>query len=275
MKKFTQLISMFIILTLTANVFVAQAQDDTDIPHVTIEATADGFVMPDAIPEGAVTVIVQNNSDAPAEADFYQLNEGVTATDFEERMAEGNPMVLLELGVLLPGLPVEPGAAAEVTYNFEAGNYVVLNWPADVPQEIIPFTVADEEGDGAAPPAADVSVDLTNFAFNMPIQVSVGEQVWHFSNMSEQPHEVILVPIGDMTVQALNEILLTTMSGGEGPDDIAPVQFIPPMTSGAELWLDLDLEPGAYVIVCSFPDIFGDFTPHAMLGMRQTFIVTE
>lgn len=272
MKTFIRRFLILIMLVLSSGVLVMQAQD---IPQVTIEATTDGFVLPDAFPEGAVTVIVQNNSEELAEADFFKLNEGLTATDFEQLMAEGNPMAMLESGVLLPGLPVEPGMSVEVTYNFDAGNYIVMNWPADAPQGVIPFTVVDEDGDGAAPPPADVNVNLINFAFSMPIEVSAGEQLWHFSNMSAQPHEVIFVPVGDRTVQEVNEILVTIMSGGEEPAEPAPMLFMPPMTSGAELWLPIDLEPGAYLVVCSIPDIFGDGTPHAMLGMRQTFIVTE
>ncbi|MCI0712533.1 MAG: hypothetical protein L0154_20420, partial [Chloroflexi bacterium] len=90
------------------------------------------------------------------------------------------------------------------------------------------------------------------------------------------PHEVIIAgPDNAITARELNEALLQLLAGEEVDGGPGPIIFVPPVGQGEQLWLTLDLEPGTYIVVCSFPDVTGSGHVHAELGMRQTFIVTE
>ena len=273
LRAFGLIIGLLVLMT---GSWTTSAQDDSNIPQVTINATADGFNLSDSIPEGAATITVQNDTGDAVEADFFRLNPGVTVEDFEQAVS-GDPLNMLGLGTYLPGIPVPPGATAEVTYHFLPGEYLLLNWPAEAPEEIIPFTVADVEGEGAAPPEADVELDMVNFAYNIPIRIAAGPQIWHIHNQGDQPHEMIIAggPGTDLTAGELNQALLQLLAGEEVEEGPEPSIFVPPMSPGAELWITLDLEPGSYIVLCTFPNLNGNFEPHVALGMRQTFIVTE
>jgi hypothetical protein len=62
------------LLVLMAGVWSAGAQDAGDIPHITIEATAEGFTVPEETPEGIVQVTFANNSETPIIPAIVRLN---------------------------------------------------------------------------------------------------------------------------------------------------------------------------------------------------------
>ena len=179
-------------------------------------------------------------------------------------------------GSLLGGVTVMPDKTVDVTFAFAPGNYVVGNSANGNPTAFQPFTVVDSAGDGAAPPKADVEIGLFDFAFNVPIALAAGPQLWHIWNLGDQLHEMIVVPLDDsMTAGEFNQALLKSTTGEAGQSKtVEPVIFWM-MSPGEQAWITYDLKPGTYAMVCALPDISGSGHTHADLGMRQIVIVRK
>jgi uncharacterized cupredoxin-like copper-binding protein len=184
-------------------------------------------------------------------------------------MAE-NPMALVSQLTLKGGPGVMPGQTAEMTYDLEAGNYVLLNGGAQPPQ-IAAISVADDEDVEYEAPVADVTVMLADFAFGIPLTLPAGEHLWQIDNVGEQWHEVVIAPIEpDTTLEELQAM----MAAGE-QTSLQLFPLVMPLSSGERAWLTVDLQPGTYVIVCSLPDILQmeEMHTHFELGMVQLVTV--
>lgn len=73
--------------------------------------------------------------------------------------------------------------------------------------------------------------------------------------------------------------LVASAAAGEEPGDDDPVSsepagFVYPISAGEEMWLNVSLEPGAYVIICFLPDFVSGHA-HFQLGMINLLSVTE
>ena len=280
--KHLRVVGLVMLLVLMAGVWLVEAQDAGDIPHITIEATAQGFTVPEEMPEGVVQITFENHSEATIEAVVARLNEGVTLEDLGAAGAEGREAALALVSVL-GGSIVMPEMTADVTFDLAPGTYLLSN-VASQEQAIQPFTVADSEGEGAAPPEANLEIVLLDFAFGMPIEIPAGPQLWHIQNLGDQPHIMIVAPLDDtMTVGAFNQLLLRSIAGEDGgqiaPGIVSLGQIAPAivwfMSPGEQAWITYDLEPGTYSVICGLPDMTGSGHNHAELGMRQIVIVTE
>jgi hypothetical protein len=251
-------------------------QETADIPQVTIEVTTEGFSVPDEVPQGIVQVTVENNSETPIGPVFARLNDGVTPDDLWAVIKDGGDLAeqaAFERASVLGFLQLVPGETRDVIFDLTPGKYILLNWPGDVPDEIIPFTVTDTGSTTAAAPQADVEVTLVNFAFNVPITIPAGPQLWHISNRGDQPHEIIALPIdANMTVGDFNALLQGLFSGTVAPP--AEPLFYLPMSPGEQAWISYDLSPGTYALLCGMPDTSGSNQLHVELGMRQIITVT-
>ena len=248
-------------------------QESDEIPQVLVEAIAEGFTISETIPEGVVAIIFQNNAEEPIYASFMSLNEGATPEEFAEAFNAG-PQEFLLLASIKGSILAEPGTSAEAILDFAPGEHVLLDEDNIEMRGTTPFTVADEEGDGAAEPQADVTVGLTDFGFNVPPAIPAGPQLWHVQNLSQEtPHELLIARLDDdMPAGAVNEILL----GHRGMEGVTEVPTIVlGMSEGEQFWVTYDLEPGTYALVCFLPDIFGSGMPHALLGMHQIILVVE
>lgn len=266
---------VFVGLALLATSAVAVlAQEASDIPAVTISITAEGLTVPQDMPEGAVRITFENTTDAPAAPSIARLNEGVTADDLKAAYAQEDPMASLALASELGGPMVMPGATAEATFVFTPGNYTLHNIIGG--QALVLLTVANDDGEGAAAPAADLEIGLVDFAFNAPISMPAGSHVLHLDNSGNQFHMMVVLRIDEsLTVHELNKLMLEESDSDELPEGVEQVALWFPMSAGEQAWLTLDLEPGTYVIVCPLPDLTGSGHTHDQLGMRQTLIVTE
>ncbi len=264
------------LVVLMAGVGSAGTQAAGAIPHLTIEATAAGFTVPKEMPEGAVQVTFANHSQAPFGPLVVCLKKGATLEDLEKAIKAGVQDPALAPGSLLGGVTVMPGQTVDVTFAFAPGNYVVGNSASGNPAAFQPFTVLDGAGEGAAPPKADVEVGLLDFAFNVPIALAAGPQLWHIRNRGDQLHEMIVARLDDsMTAAEFNQALLKSMTGQAGQGNTVEPAIFWMMSPGEQAWITYDLKPGTYAVVCSLPDTSGSGHSHAELGMRQIVIVTK
>ena len=263
MKKFLVLSLLFGLLSLAGNLFAQE-----DIPTATVTASAEALTAPETLPEGLVTVIYENSAETPFVGIFGRLNEGVTMEDLMAAMAE-NPMAMVMQIALKGGPGVMPGATTEMTYNLEAGNYVLLNMGAQ--PQMASITVEDGEDVEYETPVADVTVTLEDFAFGIPPTIPAGEQLWQIDNTGEQWHEITIASVEDGTT--LEDLQALMAKGEESGLQIFPL--VMPLSSGESAWVTVDLQPGTYVIICNLPDILHmeEMKIHHQLGMVQLVTV--
>lgn len=262
------------------------AQEAT-LPAFVVELTEDGLTVPETATAGLVAAAFVNSSEeAPLTAILARVNDDVTLDDLMAAMMEGGPEGMVPLVSLLGGSNIMPGASVEATLELQAGQHILLNLAAEIP-DVLPFVVVDDPAaEAAEAPEADVSLTLVDFAFGMPLEIAAGPQVWTIENKGMQWHETVIVRLAEgVTTDDLMPILMA-MTEQEGPPDLAgsegeagpppfeEVFFWMPMDVDRQAWMTLDLEPGSYAALCFLPD-FETGTSHLAHGMVQAFEVIE
>lgn len=268
-SRFAKLGLIVGLMGLTA--FAALAQDGVEQPF--IEKGADGLVVSAEMPEGPVAISFSNSTEAPTGPLLARLNADVTQEVFIETLTSQGPFGAIPLVSLLGGFEIAPGQTLEGTFNLQPGTHVVLDISGEVP-DVKFFEVADAEGEPAAAPEGDVHVTLMDFAFSLPLQIPAGENVWHLENKGNQWHEMGMLKIDPETSIAELQAQVAAFASGEGESE-PPVFFWAPMSQGEEAWVNLDLEPGTYVIACFLPDLASaEGHAHVQEGMIQIITVT-
>ncbi len=246
------------------------------MPEVTVEVSDAGISAPAEMPAGLVAVTVNNSTQAPTGPIFARLNEGVSQEQFMEAlMADESGMAAISLVTLLGGAQAEAGKSVRTVFDLKPGNHIALGF-GEGPPQLANFTVAASSGAAPAAPVAAVNVDLIDFQFTMPEQIKAGVQTWQIENKGGQWHEMAVFKLNEgVTVQ---DVLAMMMSGEppEGPPPFEEMAFWAPMSAGERAWMDVDLPPGVYTVLCFLPDFASDPpTSHLEHGMVRTLTVTE
>ena len=123
-----------------------------------------------------------------------------------------------------------------------------------------------------------MTVEYTEFALDLPDLIPAGTQVWHLSNPGEQQHALTFAQTADLLSVEQVQAFVNQLGSGTpqaGAPDPATVEILTSelkTSPGREIWVELDLEPGAYAVICGIPDSETG-APHALLGEVDTFIV--
>jgi hypothetical protein len=169
---------------------------------------------------------------------------------------------------------IAPGATAHYYADLRTGDFFVTD---DTNPDLAPVFFAAAELVGTVEPEAAVTVDMVDFAYVMPDTVPAGKQLWGFTNSGEQWH---LAAIATHDPDASVEEILSSFGGeNEPPPADAVVQILgglPPMSPGERVWIEFELEPGVYELLCPLPDVAALATgeeplPHLIHGMRHAF----
>jgi hypothetical protein len=273
LKNARYLIVLCLVSVLAMGGWSVLAQEASDIPQLTIEKSADGYVLPAEIPEGVVQVTFNNTSENSLDATFARLNEGVTGEALGQALSEAGPMGALSLVTLVGGASAEPGATTDMYVSFKPGEYVLLDTGENAPAPSL-FTVADAEGEGAAAPEADVQVSLLDFAFSLPLEMSAGESLWQINNNGSQWHEMVVFKIDpETTLHEMHELAAQMSSDEEPSVEVVPAGFLFPISQGERAWVNMNLEAGTYLAICFLPD-FASGHAHFQDGMMQVITVS-
>lgn len=142
---------------------------------------------------------------------------------------------------------------------------------------VLLFAACGDDSDGARdaeretqPPTQNVvEVGLTEYAFEMPDEVTGGTITFQAQNSGSQPHEVGFAAIkGD---QGLEEVM-SAVERGEPPRFTEDLAGIPVVSPGIETSMTRELDEGSYAFWCFLPTPEGE--PHAAEGMVKVFTVT-
>lgn len=265
------------------------AEPDTDAPaaaaaapahhELTITATAEGWEVAETAPAGWTSVTLNNESDGLRQAAFLRLDDGKTMDDVFAAIEAGMEEPEEWMAPLGGVSGVSPGDEASVTVNLPAGQYIVVD---PVPTEdgvpgmakgyFMPLTIEESDVETTAP-AADLSIDLLDYAFDVDYDaLTAGSLTIKAANSSAQEaHEVVFVKLDE---GATVEEFLAAFSP-EAPGAPLPGQFIggtAAFVQGSDNYLTVELDEGAtYGIICFLPSPLNQGQPHFMMGMAGEF----
>ncbi len=243
------------------------AADGAAIPEVVVTMTDAGPSVAGEVPSG---VVAFNLSAAPS-ALLARLNEGVTLEQLNEGLSQPDPMATVSLVSLLGG--ASNTTDGKLIVDVQPGRHVLINFAEDGSSSAVPFTAG--EPSGATLPAADVTVDLVDFNFAIPAEITAGPKVWQISNQGEQWHEMAIVKLTEGAT--IDDVLAMLQSEEEssGPPPFEDVAFWSPNSPGETGYVTWDLPAGEYTVICFLPDLAGDMSPHAAHGMVANLTVTD
>lgn len=268
-------------MALAATACSDDAGAGTDVPVVRVIAgpadTEYAFEMSEQLAAGPARLTVSNGGGEPHHAQVFRFEEGATLTDVTAALAEGGPGAAMEFGTFVGGTGlVAPGeeSRADAVLDLAPGNYAVLCFVPDgdgVPHlahgmaREFEVTAGDDPIDA---PVADAEVRLVDYDFDLPDTIE-GDTVLAVTNGAEaEAHELVIARLdGDVGV----DDVLAALHHDE-PLPAVPLGGMQALPPGATQHLQLDLEPGRYVVLCAVPS--PDGTEHYDAGMIEEVTVT-
>lgn len=247
-------------------------------PELVVRAT--DYDYPDAATAsaGVTELTIDNQGKELHQIALVQLKDGKTFDDFVAYAKTAKETDPMPSWAMLAGGPAvaAPGQKASAFVSLEPGTYAMLcNIPdaKGVPHAasgmLKPLTVAKAEAAAPAAPAADVSVALADFNFEVGPGIKAGNHVLGVTNGGKQMHEAVLVKLNEgATAQEVATALLTN----SGPPPAMPLGGVVGIPAGASQSFPADLSAGRYAFLCFLPDP-ATGKPHATLGMMSEFDV--
>lgn len=277
-SRFLRLLAVSVIVMSVALSGFVFAQDAKPL---VIVAAEDGITLPEGLVSGITTITLQNDTEIDFQPTIARFINDATMEDFMAAMQAQDFAGMLATVSALGSASAKPGESVDVTYDLIAGDYLFLNFAPAGPPTILPFTVAENTGDPVEAPEADVEIAMTDFAYVMPTELTTGEAVWHFSNLGEQIHEIVIFSVdADATVESVTQGVMDAMMAaapGTQPEmPYAEVFSFVGISPDENAWMTVNLEPGTYAALCFLPDTTTTPpTTHLAHGMITIFTVGE
>ena len=250
---------------------------------VTITAADFSFDLPKQVPAGHTEIVLENSGAETHQAALVRLADGATAEQFLGALAADFGSAA-QYGTFVAG-PNEavPAGSNSVVSDLEPGNYLVLCLipsPADGTPHAIkgmqaPLQVVAAEGETTTATVDEDAPTLTlqDFSFDLPEDYDGGPL--HVINKGSQNHEVAIVglPEGVEIADVIDSTVpIFTPAKGPAPyTDVAGTTMIAP---GGSTFMDPQLAPGRYAMLCFLPDTTNPSTDHLHNGMATVFTVT-
>jgi hypothetical protein len=242
---------------------------------VTVIATDYSFEAPAELPAGLTTFHLVNRGPSIHHIQLVKLGEGKTLDDFMAALKAGGPppeWVTMEGG---PN-PSELGDTSRTTVKLEAGNYAMLCFVPDpdgtphVAKGMVRPLKVTAGGAAAAEPEADVVMKLVDYDFELSKPIPAGRHTIRVDNAGPQEHEVVIVKL-DSGKEAMDFAMWGEKMVGKPPGTLhGGVSGIMP---GGKAFLDVDLAPGEYGLICFVPDS-KDGKGHYHHGMAKKVTVS-
>jgi hypothetical protein len=235
------------------------------------------FALPDSVPAGRTRMTLANDGAEAHQAQLFHLHEDAAVEDLLDALARGGPPAALETGEYVGGTAmVAPGerSRADAVVDLAPGDYVLLclipapdGRPHVAHGMLHPFSATGSPGDLPVP-RPDGSVGLRDYRFDVPAAVE-GDALLELTNRSAaEPHELMVTRVEDgVTAEDVGRAL----AEGSAPP-ATPLGGMQAILPGASQRLQLDLDPGRYVLVCEVPS--PDGVDHHRKGMITELTVT-
>ena len=242
--------------------------------EVTITATEYTFE-PSArrIAAGRVRLTLDNRGEEPHQVQLGLVEPGTTADSFYRTFHEQGPGAAEKLLRWQTGVNgVEPGEKGTVVGDLQPGQYLMICFVPGhdgvshidkkmiVPVEVVPG------GEPVAEPAAEGEIVLEDYAIDIPGGFD-GSGTFAVRNSGPADHELILMRYEPG--KTLADLVAWSDGGMKGTPPITYTSGVGTIPHGETSWVDLDLDPGAYIALCVITGPTGQ--PHALMGMTAEF----
>jgi hypothetical protein len=263
--------------------------------------TTDGtdFQMPMEVEAGRYRFVVENSNDQlSADVSIAMVPGGLDPADIiaefqaaDESESEELPPSFFAL-TFVGGAYAFPATTEDAIVTLGPGTYIVYEGAYSETDEDAPsadiyktLTVTGELPE-LTDPAADVTVDMLEMAFEMPDTVPSGPHVWQINNTGAFPHFMVIErapgPVTEAQVQATLDMIFGMGTPTASPVG-TPVELLDPdstefvgqgqiLSPTQTNWYEFDFEPGTYIAFC-FVTGPGSVPTHASLGMFKIFTV--
>lgn len=243
---------------------------------VTVTASDFSFDAPAEVPAGLTTFRLVSQGPSLHHIQLVRLEEGKTTDDFMAALKAGGPPPNWAIPAGGPN-PPETGDTTVTTLPLEEGNYAMVCFipsadgvPHLMKGMVRPLRVTAAPAAATSEPATDLVMKLNDYGFDVSGPLTAGRHVVRVENDGPQPHEVAIV----------------RLEPGKSPEDFAnwaekPVGPNPGKMAGGisgimpgtKAWIEVNLEPGEYALLCFFPD-GKDGKAHFLHGMAKRVTVS-
>jgi len=249
---------------------------------VTITTTEYAFGMPDTIPAGLTTFRLVNQGKELHHASLVRLRDGKTVADFQAGIAaamKNHTPPPAWMGFAGGPNAVTVGDTATATQLLEPGSYVFVCWipsldgvPHVMKGMMHPLVVTGGTTPAAAEPAADATIKLTDYDFQLSQPLTAGRHVVRVENTGAQVHEIVIAALAPG--KTLQDFVAWEEGGEKGP--LPTGEWLGGVTNldvGGRSQFTTNLPPGSYLLLCFWPDV-KDGKPHIMHGMAKQITVS-
>jgi hypothetical protein len=269
-----------LILTSTAALPVPHAETRRPPPPtvVTVKATDYKFEAPASVPAGTISFRLENSGKEVHHLWLVQLLNGKTLADFQKAMDSWTSGAMPSWVVDVGG-PNEAstGVTAEATMTLDPGSYVMVCYvpspdgrPHVMKGMLKAFAVTPAGATAPSEPAADITMKMTDYAFDLSQPITPGKHVIRIENTAAQSHEVIVGRL--LPGKTMRQALTWLNEGQKGPAPVTGLGGASGLAKGRHQLITMTFEPGRYVLLCFIPDA-KDNKPHTDHGMAKEVVI--
>ncbi|MGH7604108.1 MAG: hypothetical protein ACRENK_08950 [Gemmatimonadaceae bacterium] len=253
----------------------APATNATPRP-VTAIATDYRISMPDTLSDGATSITLVNHGRELHQVFLVRLLDNKGGRDLLAAMKKPGPFPSWAVAVGGPN-GVGPGMTSfATTVNLKPGRYAaicIIPGPDNVPHVmkgmIKDLVVRPSMRARATEPRADLTITLSDYAFQPSTAITRGHHVIAVTNVGSQMHELELRKLVPGKTPA---DLAQWAEKMQGPPPASFLGGVSPISPGQSNELAVNLTRGHYVMLCFVPDA-KDGKPHVAHGMVRDFII--
>ena len=241
--------------------------------HLSLPALEYGYEMPASVPAGLVRVSLLNQGHDVHEGVLVRFSDssGSAARYVDSVRADVDfPAFATDFGG--PGLTLS-GESTAVWLDLTPGHYAVVCWKGNHLRLGMAhdLEVTAATGPRAAPPASNAAIQLSDYTLQVDTTLRTGRQVLHIQNIGTEAHEADIFRLSDS--RSVNDYLAWLRSGEIGVPPIVPVSGIGDLAPGRAIWVEVNLPPGRYFLLCQVPAAV-DGRGHYEHGMVREFTVS-
>jgi hypothetical protein len=272
------------------NAFPAMPLEELGLPEIIVESDGVTLTAPAALEADRYFLELDNQSAAASMAvEFYRTPDDSSADElipaFKEAAALNEPPPGFYDSLISGGVSAEPGRTGQAVIDLPAGSWIAAVFVYGGDSEAFLAQPIEVTGDIGEPddPDADVDVNFEDFAFDIGSGLRAGDLVWELENDGDQPHFISFYSYpGEVTEASVNAAIAAAYGTSAEPADpgVTPIdlgQLVEvggsgTMSPNTEAWLQLELEPGTYVVLCQVADRESGL-PHSALGQFAVLTV--
>jgi hypothetical protein len=241
-------------------------QEPVNPSHYEIILTVEEISITEGIPPGLAKITAVNRDTEWHSAIIRRLNDDVSLEEFSNAFQE-NPKSTMPMTRFIGGPDISGGKKIPGFYSLDAGTYIVVdNWVEPWRFEV--FQVAGEPIQEEPPQIEIVTVEMSEYAFEMPNFVPIHKTFWQFTNQGKYIHNLGIIRLAD---NKSIEDITAWLNDQQGPPPFEYFGMWNLLSPGVTSWGEMELKPGKYLAVDLVPDFASESGWNLEKGMWFEF----